>query len=145
LSAEGGYGTQPEGIAPLVRAVGEAAAVLSYDEDRTVAAMALDRFDTIGSTRLQWRGVEVLERSSAFDGAQLRELLLRHAPPGETAVVFWGNLAVPSVALDAETLAAHADAVVEGCYECWIHLMDAGLLIEFQDGEGFTLGRVPKP
>lgn len=129
----------------MVHAVGEAAAVvLSYDENRAVAAMGLNRFGTVGSTRLDWRGAEVVERSSAFDGAQLRELLLRHAPAGETAVVFWGNLAVPSVALDAGLLAAHADTVVECCPEFWVHLMDARLLIEFQDGEGFTVGQVPR-
>ncbi|MDF3144261.1 MULTISPECIES: hypothetical protein [unclassified Streptomyces] len=145
LSARAGYGTQPEVIAALVHTVGEAAAVvLSYDEDRTVAALGLNRFGTIGSTRLDWRGAEVLERSAAFDAAQLRDLLRRHTQPGETAVVFWGNLAVPSVALDAGLLAAHADTVLECCHECWVHLLDAGLLIEFQDGEGFTVGRVPR-
>ncbi|MBT2420095.1 hypothetical protein J7F01_17635 [Streptomyces sp. ISL-22] len=144
MSARAGYGTQPEAIAALVHAVGEAAVVvLSYDEDRTVAALGLDRFATMGSTRLDWRGVEVVERCSAFDGAQLRDLLLRHAGPGETAVVFWGNLAVPSMGVDAELLAAHAGTVVESSYECWVHLLDAGLLIEFQDGEGFVVGRVP--
>lgn len=143
--AGAGYGTQPDVIAPLVHAVGQAAAVvLSYAEDRTVAALGLDRFGTVGSTRLDWRGAEVLERSPGFDGARLRAVLLRHASAGETAVVFWGNLAVPSVAVDAGMLAAHAETVVDGCYQCWIHLLDTGLLIEFQDGEGFTVARVPK-
>ncbi len=58
-----GYGTQPEVIAALVHAVGEAAG-LSYDEDRTVAALGLDRFGTVGSTRLDRQGAKALERSA---------------------------------------------------------------------------------
>lgn len=61
----------------------------------------------------------------------------------ELAVVFWGNLAVPSVALEAALVASHAEAVLECSPECWIHLTDSEVLVEFQDGEGLMVGRVP--
>ncbi|MEU3887991.1 hypothetical protein [Streptomyces sp. NPDC029041] len=38
---------------------------------------------------------------------------------------------------------AQADAILECGYECWISLADSGVVIEFQDGEGFTAGRAP--
>lgn len=142
LSAEVGYGTQPV-IAALLAAVGGAAVVLSYDEDRSFAALSLSRFGSVGSSRLDWSGVEVLQRSPAFDGGELRGLLRGLARLDELAVVFWGNLAVPSLALEAGLVATHADAILECCFECWIYLVDSGVLIEFQDGEGFTAGRVP--
>ncbi|MFI9170983.1 hypothetical protein [Streptomyces lincolnensis] len=144
MSAETGYGTQPDVIAALLTAVGDAATVLSYDEDRSFAVLSLSRFASVGSSRLDWSGAEVLRRSSVFDGDGLRGLLRGLARPDELAVVFWGNLAVPSLALEAALLASHADAVLECCLECWVHLVDSGVLIEFQDGEGFIAARVPK-
>ncbi|KUJ37541.1 hypothetical protein ADL25_28005 [Streptomyces sp. NRRL F-5122] len=142
MGAEAGYGTQADVIAVLLQSVGDAAVVLSYDEDRTFAALSLNRFGSVGSYRLDWQGAEV-QRSPAFDGGELRRLLSGLASPDELAVVFWGNLAVPSLASEAGLLATHADAVLECCPECWVYLVDRGVLIEFQDGEGFTIGRVP--
>ncbi|MFF3331620.1 hypothetical protein ACFYWX_18945 [Streptomyces sp. NPDC002888] len=144
MGAEASYGTQADGIAALLGAVGDAAVVLSYEEDRTFAALSLSRFGSVGSSRLDWRRAEVLQCSPAFDGGELGKLLISLASSDELAVVFWGNLAVPSLALEASLLAAHAGAVLDCCFECWIYLVDSGVLIEFQDGEGFTVGRVPR-
>ncbi|MFC9947070.1 hypothetical protein [Streptomyces pratensis] len=143
MSGGTGYGTCPEVIAAIVEAAGDAAVVLSYDENRSFAALSLNRYGSVGSCRLDWSGTEVLRRSPAFDGAGLKALLAEFARPDELAVVFWGNLAVPSLALEASSVAAHADAILECGYECWVHLVDSGVLIEFQDGEGFTAGRIP--
>ncbi|MFF9113484.1 hypothetical protein [Streptomyces sp. NPDC014805] len=142
MSAGTDYGTQPDAIAGLLAAVGDAAVVLSYEEDRTFAALSLSRIGAVASSRLDWTGAEVLESSSVFDGEELRKLLREYGRPEELAVVFWGNLAVPSLALETGLAAAHTDAVLECCYECWIYLVDSRVLIEFQDGEGFTVGRV---
>jgi hypothetical protein len=62
----------------------------------------------------------------------------------ELAVVFWGNLAVPSLGLEGAQVAAHAETVLECSPECWTYFTDSGVLIEFQDGEGLTAGRVPR-
>jgi hypothetical protein len=144
VSAEIGYGAQPDVIAALLAAAGGRAVVLSYDEDRSFAALSLSRFGSVGSSRLDWSGVEVLQSSPAFDGGELRGLLGGLARPDELAVVFWGNLAVPSLALEVGLVAKHADSILECCSECWVYLVDSGILIEFQDGEGFTAGRVPR-
>ncbi|MFJ9982021.1 hypothetical protein [Streptomyces cyaneofuscatus] len=138
-----GYGAHPEPIAALLAAAGEAAIVLTYAEDRAFAGVSLNRFASVNSTRLDWRGVEVLERSEEFDGDGLREMVRRHGAEGELVVVFWGNHAVPSVALEAEAVAAHAEMVVGSCYECWLYFTDGHVLIEFQDGEGFVAARIP--
>lgn len=143
MGAGTAYGTQRETIAPLLEAVGHAGMILSYDENRAFAAQSLNRFGAVGSTRLDWRDAEVLHRCSSFDGAALHRMLRAVANPGELAIVFWGNLCVPSIALDSDLLALHADAALASCYECWIHLVDSEVLIEFQDGEGFTAGRIP--
>ncbi|MGW5066369.1 hypothetical protein ACWEQJ_09660 [Streptomyces cyaneofuscatus] len=138
-----GYGAHPEPIAALLAAAGEAAIVLTYAEDRTFAGVSLNRFASVNSTRLDWRGVEVLERSEEFDGDGLRAMVRRHGAEGELVVIFWGNHAVPSVALEAEAVAAHAEMVVGSCYECWLYFTDGHVLIEFQDGEGFVAARIP--
>ncbi|MFF0085353.1 hypothetical protein ACFYR1_37480 [Streptomyces canus] len=137
------YGTQPEEIAALLEAVGEAAMVLSFREDRTFAALCVGRFGAVGSTRLDWAGAEVIERCESFDADELRRMVASCAGADELAVVFWSNLAVPSVALPAALVAVQAEAVLGCSPECWIYLVDSGVLIEFQDGEGFTAGRVP--
>ncbi|MFE9440742.1 hypothetical protein ACFYO2_17360 [Streptomyces sp. NPDC006602] len=144
MSAEASYGTQPDVIAALLAAVGDAVAVLSYDEDRTFAALSLGDFGSVGSSRLDWSGAEVLRSSPTFAGGELQKLLRELGRLDELAVVFWGNLAVPSLALEAGLVAAHADAILECCSECWVYLVDSGVLIEFQDGEGFTAGRVSR-
>jgi hypothetical protein len=143
VGAEAHYGTQLDAIAGLLAAVGDAAVVLSYDEDRAFAALSLSRFGSVGSARLDWSTAEVLKTSAAFDGGELRSLLRELARLDELAVVFWGNLAMPSLALEAGLVATHTDTVLECCYECWVYLVDSGILIEFQDGAGFTAGRVP--
>ncbi|MEU0306591.1 hypothetical protein [Streptomyces cyaneofuscatus] len=133
----------PEPIAALLAAAGEAAMVLTYAEDRAFAGVSLNRFASVNSTRLDWRGAEVLERSEEFDGDGLRKMVRRYGAEGELVVIFWGNHAVPSVALEAEAVAAHAEMVVGSCYECWLYFTDGHVLIEFQDGEGFVAARIP--
>ncbi|MFF3991791.1 hypothetical protein ACFYX8_00590 [Streptomyces cyaneofuscatus] len=90
-----GYWLHPEPIAALLAAAGEAAIVLTYAEDRAFAGVSLNRFASVNSTRLDWRGAEVLERSEEFDGDGLREMVRRYGAEGELVVVFWGNHAVP--------------------------------------------------
>ncbi len=137
------YGTYPEEIATLLDVVGESAMVLSFQEDRTFAALSLGRFGAVGSCRLDWQGAEVIERCEAFDASQLRRLVGTYAGANELAVLFWGNLAVPSVALEAALVASHAEAVLDCSPVCWIYLTDCAVLIEFQDGEGLTAAKVP--
>ncbi|WP_058043754.1 hypothetical protein [Streptomyces roseifaciens] len=123
--------------------------VLTYAEDRAFAALSLGRFPSVGSTRLDWDGAEVIERRDGFDAAELRRTVRAHATADELAVVFWDNFVVPTVALDAALVADQAEAVLEWVARCWIFLAASasasGLLIEFQDGEGLTVARVPKP
>lgn len=138
-----GYGMYPESIAELLAAVRAVAVVLTYNEHRAFADLSLNRFASVNSTRLDWQGVEVLERSDEFDGDGLREMVRRYGSEGELVVVFWGNHVVPSIALEAEAVAAHAEMVVGSCYECWLHFTDGHVLIEFQDGEGFVAARIP--
>lgn len=133
----------PEQIAGLLAAAGDAAIVLTYAEDRAFAGVSLNRFASVNSTRLDWQGVEVLERSEEFDGDGLREMVRRYGGEGEFVVVFWGDQVVPTVALETEVVAAQAELVVGSCYECWLYFTDGHVLIEFQDGEGFVAARVP--
>ncbi|MCX4690535.1 hypothetical protein OG401_40655 [Kitasatospora purpeofusca] len=97
----------------------------------------------MGSSRLDWDGAEVIERCEAFDSGQLNRMVRAYAGAGELAVVFWSNLAVPSVAMEAALVAEHADEVLEVSPECWIYLTDSKVLVEFQDGKGLTVGQVP--
>ncbi|MFG2923446.1 hypothetical protein ACGFYA_18305 [Streptomyces sp. NPDC048305] len=143
MGAIEGYGTQGEGVEALLNAAGPSAMVLSFREDRTFAALSLDRFGSVRSTRLDWSGAEVLERTSGFDAAELCRLVGEYGGGG-LGVVFPGNLCVPSVAVDLALVGAYADAVLD-CPECWVFLVDHGVLIEFQDGEGFVVARVPVP
>ncbi|WP_326704447.1 hypothetical protein [Streptomyces cyaneofuscatus] len=138
-----GYGTHPDHIAGLLAAAGDAVIVLTYAEDRAFAGVSLNRFASVNSTRLDWQGVEVLERSEEFGGDGLREMVRRYGEEGELVVVFWGDQVVPAVALETEAVAAHAEMVVGSCYECWLYFTDGHVLIEFQDGEGFVAARVP--
>jgi hypothetical protein len=137
------YGTHARPLAGMLEAVGDSAMLLSYEEDRAFAALSLGRFPALGSSRLDWHGVEVIERYEAFDSGQLNQMLRAYAGTGELVVVFWSNLAVPSVAMEAALMAEHAEEVLEVSPECWIYLTDSRILVEFHDGKGMTAARVP--
>ncbi|MFF0477186.1 hypothetical protein [Streptomyces sp. NPDC004284] len=139
------YGTHPEYISAVLDLLGGDALLLSYEEQRTYAEASLNRFEAIGSARVDWRGAEVVERKEEFDGEALAALLHTHAGPDELVIVFWDNLAVPSIALTAARASRHAAALLDQGPTCWFFLTDSGILIEFQDGEGFTTGRPPAP
>ncbi|MFJ8658430.1 hypothetical protein [Streptomyces sp. NPDC093795] len=145
MNARGGYGSHPEYIGKVLGLLGEDVLLLSYEDQREFAAASLNRFRTIGSARLDWRGAHVVERCEAYDGAALASLLGVHAGPDELVVVFWDNFVVPSIALPAASAARHAGAILDEGYACWILLTDSGILIEFQDGEGMTVGTPPPP
>ncbi|WP_190021154.1 hypothetical protein [Streptomyces hiroshimensis] len=145
MSGSKGYGTRPEAIRHVLEAVGDSAMLLTYAEDRAFASLSLNRFPSVGSVRLDWSGAEVIEWRDGFDPAELRRTVRAHAATDELAVVFWDNFVIPSIALDAALVADHAEAVLEWAARCWIFLADSGLLIEFQDGEGLTVARIPEP
>lgn len=137
------YGTHPEYIGATLGLLGEDAIRLSYDEHREFAATSLNRFPAVGSVRLDWSGADVLDRRDSFDGPTLAALLTAHAGPDELVIVFWDNLLPPSIALPAPLAARHAAAILDEAPTCWLLLTDSGILIEFQDGEGFTTGGPP--
>ncbi|WP_225803512.1 hypothetical protein [Streptomyces sp. NK15101] len=143
MSARESYGTRPEYIADVLGLLGEDALLLSYEEHRAFARVSLNRFEAIGSARVDWRGAEAVERREEFEGGTLAGLLDAYAAPDELVIVFWDNLLVPSIALPAALTARHADAILDQGHACWLFLTDRGLLIEFQDGEAFTVGRPP--
>ncbi|MFE3519704.1 hypothetical protein [Streptomyces sp. NPDC059166] len=144
MGAIEGYGTQREAVEALLGAAGPSAMVLSFREDRAFAALSLNCFGSFGSTRLDWSVAEVLERTSGFDAAELCRLVGEYGEGGGLGVVFPGNLCVPSVAVDLALVGAYADALLD-CPECWVFLVEQAVLIEFQDGEGFVVARVPVP
>ncbi|WP_030693124.1 hypothetical protein [Streptomyces globisporus] len=143
MSARESYGTRPEYIAEVLALLGEDALLLSYEEQRAFAEVSLDRFEAIGSGRLDWRGAEVVEKREDFGGGALAALLGAHAAPDELVIVFWDNLLVPTIGTTAALAARHADAIVDQGPVFWLFLADEELLIEFQDGEAFRVGRPP--
>ncbi|MFE5240825.1 MULTISPECIES: hypothetical protein [unclassified Streptomyces] len=143
MGAIDSYGTQREAVEALLYAAAPSAMVLSYREDRAFAALSLNRFGSVGSTRLDWSGAEVLERTCGFDAAELCRLVGEYGGGG-LGIVFPGNLCVPSVAVDLALVGEYAAPLLD-CPECWVFLVDQGVLIEFQDGEGFVVARVPAP
>ncbi|MER6259052.1 competence protein CoiA family protein [Streptomyces sp900105245] len=144
VNGRGVYGTHSERLSGVLDTVGDSAMVLSYEEDQAFAALSLNRFTSVGSTRADWHVGEVIERCRTLDGEQLSRMARAYAVTDELVVVFRANLAVPSVALEAELVASHAEAVLECSPEGWIYLTDSGVLIEFREGEGLTAWPVPR-
>ncbi|MEU2232318.1 hypothetical protein [Streptomyces vietnamensis] len=143
MSARESYGTHPEYIADVLNLLGDETLLLTYEEHRAFAEVSLNRFEAIGSARVNWRGTEVVERTEEFGAETLVTLLHTHAAPDELVIVFWDNLLVPTIALPSALAARHADTILDQGSTCWLFLTDKGLLIEFQDGEAFTVGRPP--
>ncbi|MFG3246832.1 hypothetical protein [Streptomyces sp. NPDC048187] len=58
-------------------------------------------------------------------------------------VVFWGNMAVPAVAMASSSAAAHAQDILYTSDDLWLFAVDESVLIEYLHDGRLTMGRVP--
>jgi hypothetical protein len=149
------YGTFPERLIDLFDAVGpeERAYIrtLTAAEDGEYAAVSLDRFTvqphTMGA--LDWSGVVVLEQRVEEDyeaaSALFGGLVLQHAPsPASEVIVFWGNLAIPTIGIPARLAAEQAGELMDTGDDAWVYLPESKILVEYWHSGRITAGKVPE-
>ncbi|MFD2469927.1 hypothetical protein [Amycolatopsis silviterrae] len=143
------YGTYPQALQDLRTALGPENRLLhelSWEEDQALAAVSLElfpgRFDG-----LRWPDENVLTQAAEPDYERaarlLGDLIRQHSPKHADAVVFWGNLSIPTVRLPARLAAANAGELMDTGDDVWIYLPDRNVLVEYWHSGRITAGTVP--
>ncbi|WP_406636364.1 hypothetical protein [Amycolatopsis sp. WGS_07] len=142
------YGTYRQALRDLRTALGPENRLLhelSWEEDQALAAVSLTlfpaRFDGLG-----WPAEHVLTQAVEPDYERaarlLGDLVLQHSPEHADAVVFWGNLAIPTVRLPARLAAANAGELMDTGDDVWIYLPDRNVLVEYWHSGRITAGKL---
>ncbi|MGV9282899.1 hypothetical protein [Streptomyces sp. NPDC003730] len=79
------------------------------------------------------------EEAAGLIGTWLSEVSARDS----LVVVFWGNIAVPAVAMTSSSAAAHAEEILYTSDDLWLFAVDEGVLIEYLHDGRLTMARVP--
>ena len=150
-SARESYGTHPQALRDLRTALGTENRLLhelSWEEDQALAAVSLNLFPARSFfDGLTWPDDAVLAQAVEPEYEQaarlLGDLILQHSAEHADAVVFWGNLALPTVRLPARLAAANAGELMDTGDDVWIYLPDRGVLVEYWHSGRITAGKVP--
>lgn len=145
------YGSAPNRLSDLLTSLtpGEKEEIflLTAQENHEVESASLRRF-----TYTPWEGVHWSEHdfreqefveSEAQAASIVREWIIRETEPESLIIVMWGNLAVPAVALSAQSAAVHSEEVLSTSDDIWIFSEDHALFIEYMHDGRLTLARTP--
>jgi hypothetical protein len=151
VSAAEHYGTFPRALDGLLESLGEdeqgQAVILTWAESQQFYAQSLRRFPVTRSGSLDWERCDHIEQFFIEDwpeaASRLAGLVRSYAGSDSLIVITWGNLAVPSIALPAGSVAAHADQVLMTSDDIWLFAIDEKILIEYHHDGRFTVAHVP--
>ena len=114
MSAAEHYGTFPQALDGLLENLTEdelgEAVILTWPESNDFYGLSLRRFPVTRWGALDWDGCTYLEPIFIEDWAdaeqRLADLVRRYTRSDSLLVITWGNIAVPSIALPARSVAA---------------------------------------
>ncbi|MFC9249249.1 hypothetical protein ACFT7S_36000 [Streptomyces sp. NPDC057136] len=146
-----GYGSHPEYLPPFMTdRRGEAAQhvlLLDHADNRRLAAGSLNRFPARSSCEIDWSGVPGVERhwcpgADAW-AALAAQLCAPWVAQDVLVVVFWGNLAVPTVVVPAWLLVRYAREIEDAQPHFWLHPLGGDVLIEYLPEGTVTVAALP--
>ncbi|TDC76325.1 hypothetical protein [Streptomyces hainanensis] len=151
MSAAEHYGTFPEALDELLDSMGEGerneVVLLTWPESEEFYGLSLRRFSVTSWGALDWDAHGHLEQVFIEQWAEaerrLADLVQAYTETDSLVVVMWGNLTVPSIALPARSVKAHAAEVLAASDDIWLFAVDEEILIEYQHDGRFTVARVP--
>jgi hypothetical protein len=138
------YGSHPSRLSDLLDSLSPderaGARLLDAKENLALEARTLDVFPQTSWGTIDWDDVPLLEQRQVADDVEAARLLVdwvnRLLAPRSEVVIFWGNLVVPSIAMAASTVAAHANEVIATSHDAWLFADRERLLIEcFHEGK----------
>jgi hypothetical protein len=144
VGAEEVYGRRPHRLPTFARSAVERAEpgfrVLSFEEDRELAARSLGTFTATFGGQISWDGVSGVSYADYQDEAEeaevLRRLLSEYLDVSDEIVVFWSSLDVPTLVLPARAAAEHAPEIAAVTGDFSIYNPRSGYFAEFRaDGD----------
>ncbi|WP_414942002.1 hypothetical protein [Amycolatopsis sp. cmx-11-51] len=147
------YGTHPNSLRPLFDAIGSDRRVLvrqlTLVEDNEYGSVSVNRFpiDLATTGAKDWSVTRIVEQRVEHDyddaARVLGELIVRNTDPRAEAIVFWGNVVIPSIGIPARLAAANAGLLMDIGDDVWIYLPDKDIVIEYWHSGRITAGEIP--
>ncbi|MFF4898385.1 hypothetical protein [Streptomyces sp. NPDC001068] len=120
--------------------------ILDAAENEKFEAVSLNRFPHSEWTGIDWDHSAFSEQvftSGEPEAAQLISGWLSLVPADGLAVVFWGNVRVPAVAMPVGCAARNAEEILYTSDDVWLFVVDEGFLIEYLHDGRLTAAHVP--
>ncbi|WP_052847717.1 hypothetical protein [Streptomyces avicenniae] len=120
--------------------------VPTWPESQAFYGVSLRRFPATRWGALDWDSCPNIRQDFTDDWDQaargLAAFVRTYVEADSLVVITWGNLGVPSLALPAESVAAHAEQVLATSDDIWLFAPDDNVLIEYQHDGRLTAARV---
>jgi hypothetical protein len=120
--------------------------ILDAAENEKFESVSLNRFPQSAWTGIDWdRSVfsEQVFTAGETEAAELMSRWLSVLPAGGLAVVFWGNIRVPAVAMSVGCAVKYAEEILYTSDDVWVFVVDDGILLEYQHDGRLTAAHVP--
>lgn len=145
------YGTGSARLVDLTESLGieerQTFMVLREAESAEYESLGPGRFARSNWGGIDWtrhgRPKQVLVSGEVEAAGLIGTWLSEVSPRDSLVVVFWGNTAVPAVAMTSSSAAAHAEEILYTSDDLWLFAVDEGVLIEYLHDGSLTMGRVP--
>lgn len=147
------YGTYPGALQDLREAIPEGERgllrTLVAVEDDELAGASLRKFPhgEASGGAIDWAAAGSIEQALEEDyleaSRRFSEFILRYASPESDAVIFWGNIAIPTVRLPARLAAENAGELIDTGDDVWIYLAEEGILVEYWHSGMITVAKIP--
>lgn len=122
--------------------------VLDRDENDAFESLSLRRFPHSGWSGIDWERCGFADqgfvRSESEAAELIRSWLRRLLADDSLLVVFWGNLAVPAVAMPVKIAIRYVEEILYTSDDFWLFAVDENILIEFTHEGTLTMGRIPE-
>jgi len=147
------YGTHPGALQDLREAIPEneraLLRILTADENDELAGASLRNFPYSGALggAIDWAAAsfieQVLEEGYVKASGRFGEFILKYASPESDAVIFWGNMVIPTVRLPARLAAENAGELMDTGDDVWIYFAEERILVEYWHSGSITAAKIP--
>ncbi|MFH8338058.1 hypothetical protein [Streptomyces sp. AM6-12] len=121
--------------------------ILEKKESGDFEACSLNRFPHSAWEGIDWETAAFVDQEFTSGGREAAEMvrgwLASLASPETLWVIFWGNAAVPAVALPGGHVKRRAEDILYTSADVWLFSVDDRMLIEYTHDGRLTLARVP--
>lgn len=137
------YGSHPERLSDLLDSLApedrDKVHLVGFDENERLASSSLDKLPQTNWGTINWEEAQYLEQQDTPREPEaveaIRQIISSKISPDSAAVIFWANLAVPTVQTTATIAMKAMDEIIAASHDVWLYFPDDNLLVEhFNEG-----------